>query len=55
MKRTDDVGSHLASLAVTLLAFTRANEARIRLFGWDATKWATWRAENRHVMRQLFE
>ena len=54
MKPTEDVGSHLASLAVTLLAFTRANETRIRLFGWDATKWVTWRLERRDVMRQLF-
>jgi hypothetical protein len=55
MKPTEDVGSHLASLAVTLLAFTRANEARIRLFGWDATTWLTWRVENRDVMRHLFD
>ena len=54
MKPTEDVGGHLSSLAFALLAFTRANEARIRLFGWDATKWVTWRRESRNVMRQLF-
>jgi hypothetical protein len=54
MKPTEDVGSHLASLAVAVLAFTRANETRIQLFGWDATKWVAWRLENRDVMRRLF-
>jgi hypothetical protein len=55
MKPTEDVGSHLGTLAFTLIAFTRANEARIRLFGWDATKWIAWRKGSRDTMRQLFD
>lgn len=54
MKPTDDVGSHLFSLAFTLLAFTRANEARIRLFGWNGARWLAWRTETRDIVAQLF-
>jgi hypothetical protein len=54
MQPMEEAGNHLASLAAALLEFVHANEARIRLYGWDPAKWNAWRIETRDLIREIF-
>lgn len=50
-----DASGRLPHLAASLTAYASASERRIRLFGWDATKWVAWRLPSLEVMREVFD
>jgi hypothetical protein len=50
-----DASGRLPHLAASLTAYASASERRIRLFGWDATKWIAWRLPSLDVIREVFD
>lgn len=50
-----DASGRLPHLAASLTAYASASERRIRLFGWDATKWVAWRLPSLEVIREVFD
>jgi hypothetical protein len=48
-----DPSSHIASMAVALLSFTGAQEARTKLYGWNPDEWVEWRRPLKHLMREI--